>query len=355
MQLVDVTLARAVSDDLESVDPAETFGTRAKAIHALVRFADVTTAIEVEGAWIAIDAIDPPNYTIDKASVSVEPGAATAHFTLSKPNDDWPPGHYELVVSVDGLAYQSVPFSIEEGAPDSPSSGLAQGANPPGFGAAPRQPAPAGTQLVGSWQCRMSVGGNVVGAGVMTFDQRNQVTLDQSRFAYEVVSANRIRLQDQSGYYDYQFELAGDSLRMRYTDGSVFDCARQKSGSMGAIAGQPGASGGAGSANWQLRGTYCHYSGSSSYGSSYSSTTRIAFDGQGRWSMGSESSFSGDVGSAYGRGDTTSGSYEVRGRQILYRTDAGDQGYAEVHMQQNSGAITEIMVDGELYAVQLCD
>jgi hypothetical protein len=72
--------------------------------------------------------------------------------------------------------------------------------------------------------------------------------------------------------------------------------------------------------------------------------------------MGSESSFSGDAGSAYsGGGVDNSGSYRVNGRQIVYTTNSGEQGIATVNMQQNDGHITEIYLGQDLYSPSLCN
>lgn len=107
---------------------------------------------------------------------------------------------------------------------------------------------------------------------------------------------------------------------------------------------------------WQLNGTFCHYSGSSSYGSSYSHTEMITFNGQGRWTMGSQSTFSSNAGSGYsGNGNAGTGLYLIEGNKVLYQTAEGEQGAAQVNMQQSDGRITEIYVDGELYSPSLCD
>ena len=131
-----------------------------------------------------------------------------------------------------------------------------------------------------------------MGQGALVFEANNRVSFNQSIFAYQLVSANQLKLQDQFNQYDYEYQLAGNALKMRYGDGSTFDCVRaqQTAGAMGQPQGglMGGQSQGGGSSNWQLRGTFCSYSGSSSY----SSTGYLNFDGQGRWNQSSESSFS---------------------------------------------------------------
>ena len=107
--------------------------------------------------------------------------------------------------------------------------------------------------------------------------------------------------------------------------------------------------------NWQLQGSYCTWSGSSYGSSSYSHTKYINFDGNGRWTFGESSSYSGSGGMYAGQGSDNSGTYQVKGDIIYYTTDSGERGSAQVYVRQNSGMITEIKVDGQLYAKSLCN
>ena len=216
----------------------------------------------------------------------------------------------------------------------------------------------AATSIEGEWQCVMGYQGNTAGSGMISFDKNGQCIMGGQPFSYQLLEGNTLQISNGSATDSYTYKLGKDKLQLSYRDGSTFDCTRQAAGSKpGGLlnrsgAGQPQSGGN----EWQLRGTFCHYSGSSSYGSSYSSTSRITFDGQGRWSMGSESSFSGDAGSAYsGGGVDNSGTYRVNGRQVIYTTASGEQGVARVNMQQNDGRITEIYVDQDLYSPSLCD
>lgn len=362
-EVVSVTLSLGVSDNLVPIQPGDHFSTRAPALHALAELENVTAPTEVEGSWIAIDAITTPNYVIDSVVVSLNPGATHAHFSLSKPTSDWPAGNYELAISVNGTLVGKAPFVVSDSAPVPAAASIGGQLTTPPF-ATPAQsspsisaaaPAPAQT-IVGNWQCQMSFNGSVMGKGVMAFDANNRVTFNQSTFAYQLISANQLRLQDQVSQHDYEYQLAGNALKMRYGDGSTFDCVRgqQMAGAMGQPQAQGGMMGGqsqgGGAANWQLRGTFCSFSGSSSY----SSTGYLNFDGQGRWSQSSESSFSNQHGSGYGQSGNTGGSYQVSGKIVQYQSDAGEQGTAEVHMQQNNGQITEIMIGRQLYAMGMC-
>ena len=48
------------------------------------------------------------------------------------------------------------------------------------------------------------------------------------------------------------------------------------------------------------------------------------------------------------------GSYRIRGNVIYLIDTDGSVEQASVHMRQNDGRITEVMYEGDLYAVQMC-
>jgi hypothetical protein len=216
----------------------------------------------------------------------------------------------------------------------------------------------ATANIQGQWQCQMTYQGASIGAAAISFDKSGQCVMGGQSYNYRLLAGNTLQISNGDATDSYTYRLEKNKLQLSYQDGSTFDCSRQApSTTPGGPLGKPGVSQPQSGGNeWQLQGTFCHYSGSSSYGSSYSSTSSITFDGQGHWSMGSESSFSGDAGSAYsGGGVDNSGSYRVNGRQIVYTTNSGEQGIARVNMQQSDGHISEIYVGQDLYSPSLCN
>jgi len=351
VQLVSVSMARDVSSGTIPEGVTDTFGPDAPAIHCVAVFAGASERDTVKAVWVAVDTLDTPNYEIDATSVGLKAGEVRAHFKLGSPDNGWPVGNYKLLLYINGTFVTSVPFKVVQAGSWSSAP------------ASPGERQAGGLGLEGSWQCRKSYMGQTGGQGTVVFDASGTATVGGRRFSYSVLSGNVIRFTDQTGANDYAYELSGERLVMRYSDGSTFDCVR---GGMAGGSMRPGAGGnsrataGQGSGSeWQLQGTFCHWSGSSSsYGSysSYSSTSRIFFDGRGRWSLNSEASFSGEAGSAYsGGGNDASGTYRVAGDRIQYMTSTGEQGVATVNIRQADGRITEIYVDGELYSTSLCN
>ncbi|MBF0219704.1 MAG: hypothetical protein HQL49_09270 [Gammaproteobacteria bacterium] len=216
----------------------------------------------------------------------------------------------------------------------------------------------ATSPLIGQWHCLMSYAGVTVGETAVVFSTNGKADIGGEPFTYSISDSANITLADGSDSYEYHYQFNAAQLQLDYSDGSRFDCQRTEVAPAAPATATKDRSATASREQgqvWQLHGDYCSWSGSSSGGSSYSRTQRIHFDGNGRWTMGSESSFSGDAGLAYGgQANQASGSYQVVGKQIRYVTHSGEAGIAEVNMQQSDGRITELMIDGTLFAPQLC-
>ena len=200
--------------------------------------------------------------------------------------------------------------------------------------------APAIGSLSGSWQC---------GNESLLFKSDTVLVYDGEQMRYQR-RGNVLQVQEEYGLVDYPFVLAGHRLDVTFPDGSVIRCTRVKAGPDKSPAGGTRSSG----APSQLRGMLCRWSGSSGMSSRYSSSTRVSFDGAGRFSYSSESAFSGDAGMGYGSGPGAGGTYRVTGDVIHFTFRDGSTGTAKVNMRQNDGRITELMFNGQLYATGLC-
>jgi hypothetical protein len=207
--------------------------------------------------------------------------------------------------------------------------------------AAPDTAAAAAAGLIGSWQC---------GGSSLVFKSDSVLVYDSEQLRYKKMR-NVLRVQQDYGSVDYPFALSGDRLDVTFPDRSVLRCSRATTG-----AGRPPAGGAkpSGSAA-QLRGMLCRWSGSSGMSGGYSSSTRVWFDGAGKFSTRTESSFSGSAGSGYGSGPGGGGTYRVSGDTVHLTFGDGSTGTAKVNMRQTDGRITELMFNGQLYATGLCE
>ena len=135
--VTSVILCREVQEPgLIPIDIQDSFPTTTPVIHAVVAVADVTRTMQIGAAWIAVNAIATPNYRIDATELEVAAGHGTqAHFSLSKPDNDWPPGDYRLEVFLDGQLATIKNFTIVAAsgrtAPESTAPPPAPGAVPP--------------------------------------------------------------------------------------------------------------------------------------------------------------------------------------------------------------------------------
>jgi hypothetical protein len=203
--------------------------------------------------------------------------------------------------------------------------------------------------LAGNWQCQ-----GQSGPATIEFKTNSLLSFNGEEAQYALV-AGAIVVQGEDGIMAYPYTLKGKNLTVTFPDGFLMRCARAQGGeagkkSAGAVPRQPG-----GEANHLLRGSLCSWSGSRSGSSSYSSSGRVSFDGRGRFVYGSESSFSSSAGMAYGASPGSGGSYRVIGDKVHITFGDGSTGVAAVNFRQNDGRITELMYDGKLYGMALCE
>ncbi len=206
------------------------------------------------------------------------------------------------------------------------------------------------TALLGAWQCQTPQG-----AASLSFDNANQLTFNGDTTQY-MVQGNVITALVNGFPTQYRYQVSGNQLAIANPDGTRTNCVR---GAGGPVQGAPGAPGtpGGGAMNAALQGTMCGWRGSTSGSSSYSSTTRVTFDGRGRFGSGSESSFSGTAGQGYGSGGGDGGSYTVTavqvGAPIHVRWNNGEPDQAVVH-NVSGGRITEIRHGKQVFGHALC-
>ena len=215
-----------------------------------------------------------------------------------------------------------------------------------------------GPRLAGAYDCQ-----SPDGPAVLNFESTRTLSYGGVQMAYRILGTAIQVIQDGLPV-NYAFQQQGDRLDITTPEGDRIACVKAGTAAKNAA---PGGSPGAG-ANALLQGQLCAWSGSSGGGSSYSSTQRAWFDGRGRFSTGSESSFSGqyrdsggnDLGSAsaYGGGNGPGGSYQVTSAQvgapIQIRWDDGSQDVAYVHFVAG-GRITEIKYGKSLFGAGLCE
>jgi len=168
-----------------------------------------------------------------------------------------------------------------------------------------------------------------------------------------------IQAMGDYGWIDYPYSLSQGSLTITFPDGSQIPFTKTSSipanqqNMNQEVVNQQNTGG---SSTWQLKGSLCSWSGSSSSSSSYSRTQKLVFDGQGNFKFGSESSFSSGAGMAYGDNpNVKSGRYSVGDRTVTLSYQNGDVFEFKINMRQNSGMITELMYNGTLYASGLCE
>ena len=134
-RIVSITTCRGINEPgTIPTGITDAFTAQTPAIHAVAVLDGVAAGTVLTGTWVAVDAIETPNYVIDSAVVHVDQGGQVrAHFSISRPNSGWPTGNYRLDFMIDGTLAASVPFTITAGSENS---------LPPGATKSGRAPAP---------------------------------------------------------------------------------------------------------------------------------------------------------------------------------------------------------------------
>lgn len=220
----------------------------------------------------------------------------------------------------------------------------AASANPLAAPGAAAQPAAGATGLMGQWGCQTGQG-----MAQLVFLSDRELVFNGERTPYQL-SAGGIQVPGEVGPVVYRYQLDGDRLAVTDPSGGTMQCQRQTTGATGGMSG--------GGMEAMLRGPRCAYSSSPDGG--FSSLYKLYFDGQGHFTSGSESSYSGDPGSAYGSSNNpNAGSYRVagnsKGSEIHLAFPDGSTAIAYVYfIDTDNGAILEFRLNGRHYAPALC-
>ena len=287
-----------------------------------------TFPYKVQGNVLMINegtAVVPYPYMLDGDRLSIEfPGGTEIFFTRS--NASAPP-------------QGQLPQSMSR-----PSAGMGQGQQ--------------ASTLSGKWLFQTQQG-----QLVLEFLSANQLSFNGETTQYQL-KEGVIQAMGDYGWIDYPYTLIQETLTITFPDGSRLpftktspaDPNRQLPSQQGMN--QPGGSqqsAGSG-ATWQLRGSLCSWSGSSSSSSGYSRTQRITFDGQGNFQVGRESSFSSDAGIAYGGNlNVQRGTYIIGERTVTLYYQDGSKYEFQIKIRQDNGIITTLGYNGNLYSTELCD
>ena len=189
---------------------------------------------------------------------------------------------------------------------------------------------------------------------VLEFLSGSQLSLNGETTRYQLKGGGILQAMGDAGWIDYPYTLSQGVLTITFPEGTRIPFTRAPSSPMNQQ-GKNQQSAGGGSVG-QLRGSLCSWSGSSNSSSSYSTSQKIVFDGQGHFQFGSESSFSGDAGLAYsGNPNIKRGNYSVGKNTVTLYYQDGDKYEFQIKIREDNGMITTLEYNGRLYAKVLCE
>ncbi len=122
-RVVSITTCESVAgENWVPINISESFSTQTPEIHAVVHLEGAKPKTIIKCSWVSVNAIATPNYEIAAMeSECYKDGDATAHFSLTRPNNGWPVGNYKLDIYIDGQLSSIKTFSVGGSAAPTPS------------------------------------------------------------------------------------------------------------------------------------------------------------------------------------------------------------------------------------------
>jgi hypothetical protein len=198
--------------------------------------------------------------------------------------------------------------------------------------------------LIGKWVCSQSEG-----SVRLDIRSKSELVFDGDPASYKRVG-DTLHVTADGQTVEYPIDLSGDQLVITFPRGQRLTF--QRTGGSGAGSGQASrSSGGQTGLNdpRYLSITLMNFGSSTGIRSSYARTTRVIFDGRGRFVVRNETNFSSDAGGYYNNPVTAQGSYRIDGKRVLMSFSDGETGVAQIKVRQNNGRITELTYEGDLY------
>ncbi|WP_058533839.1 DUF4189 domain-containing protein [Legionella saoudiensis] len=133
---IDTILSDQATDNLPT--PKETFTKDTPALYVFWKSVQLKQGQKIKSVWIAEDTnnVAPPNYKIDEAELTLEPGTArdliallpgnqwSGKFKITKPNKGWPLGKYHMDIYVDNKLVKSIKFTVAGATQVTPKVGV---------------------------------------------------------------------------------------------------------------------------------------------------------------------------------------------------------------------------------------
>ena len=183
----------------------------------------------------------------------------------------------------------------------------------------------------------------------LEFISKSQLRYDGELLAYQK-TGSYIRVVDEyGGYINYPYKMKNKALYITFPEGYTLVFKEVKKSKVRRTNNLQNDND-----TYLLSGRLCSYS--SSYNGSYSHSNILYFDGRGRYSTSEQTYSSGASGNYLNNGESDgSGTYSVSGINIYVKVNGGNSFNGKVTQRDNSGSITGIDVNGNIFAKGLCD
>jgi hypothetical protein len=113
-RIAQAVLGTGATDNYEIVNPTTVFMQDTPKIFCAWKADGLKTGTPIRGVFIAEDVgkAAPPNYKIDEATINL-PSSGKGRFSLSKPNNGFPPGKYRLEIYLGKEIARTLQFTVK--------------------------------------------------------------------------------------------------------------------------------------------------------------------------------------------------------------------------------------------------
>ena len=109
-RILNLKMASQVDGNNKAINVTDTFENDTPVIYATGTVDSAPGGTVIEALWVYVES-DPP-IDIDSVEMTINDSDVDFAFSLSKPDNGWPSGKYEVRFSIDGVYKESLYFTV---------------------------------------------------------------------------------------------------------------------------------------------------------------------------------------------------------------------------------------------------
>jgi outer membrane usher protein FimD/PapC len=106
-------MSKDVKENTVPVEPTTVYPQDQKTFHCVATVSNAPSGTKIKSVWVVLEAGDMKNMKIDSAEVNLDRDAPV-HFTLSRGQNFWPVGKYQIELYLNNKFDRNVDFTVEK-------------------------------------------------------------------------------------------------------------------------------------------------------------------------------------------------------------------------------------------------